>query len=748
MLKLFKEKKPEKIMAVLRREIHSYLFSPGFYAIVIAYLLIPTYLYFRQAFLSSSADLRPLFDALPWALLLFVPALSMKHFTEERKRGSYEALIANPLSEEQLIFGKFMAVFLLTAVASLFFLLIPALNSPFANFDAGKIAAGYAGLILFIAFLASLTLFVSSFSSNQYASFLISAIIILTLYFFSSSFITLALPSWLRSVIEFLAPLNHVQNFNKGVIDISSVLYFAFTTWFFLYGAALRLKQTYVTRARLNREYYLVWLLSVFILLAGLTVANLSTYRFDLTREKLYTLSTATRQVLERLDSKLVIKVYLSKELPPEISDLARDVKGILEEYKRLSRGKIEIIYLQPDVNPRAKIEANNYGLPPIQFNVISNEEYRVKEGYFGIAVLYGGRFDTLPVVTSIGDFELRLTSSIYGLINRNKKKIGIISDAGARNQISGAVYLASLLSKQYEVKEVFASRKDERLENYDALLLLGPSTPLETTTVSRLKKYLQEGGSMFICADMVRVDFRTFAGENTNINVNEITGPYGIVLDNNVLMDLKAYENVAISGEQTYVVPYPFWVRPQPAQNRVASTILGNYRRLVLLWPSSIEIHPTKNVKQYAVLKTSDYAAAQSGFYMLEVNQNFEAYANRVKKYNLAVAAEIRNPKSTSRLFVVGDAEFLDDSLVQQNQENLGFALSAINWVVGENILLGLRQKDIKPAAFAFPSKTVKEGVRYFTLALMVLSVAVFAIVYRQLHLRNLREKYVFEAN
>lgn len=748
MLENRESKQLEKIMAVFRREINSYLFSPGFYAVAVAYLLIPAYLYFRQAFLSSSADLRPLFDFLPWALLIFVPALSMKHLTEERKRGFYETWIANPLAEGQLVAGKFVSVFLLTVITSFFFLLIPALCSPFAVFDPGKIAASYVGLVFFVAFLTGLTLFISSFSSSQYASFLVSVITAIVLYLFSSSFITLALPPAVRNLVEFLGPLNHLQNFNKGVIDVSSLLYFSFATWFFLYGATLKLRQVYVAKPHLRREYYLIWLLSLLVLFCGFFVAWLSGFRLDLTREKIYTLSPATREVLNRLDAKLVIKVYLSKELPPEISALSRDIKDILAEYRRASRGKIEVIYLQPDTNPRAKIEATNYGLPPIQFNVISSEEYRVKEGYFGMAVLYGGRYDTLPVITSAGDFELRLTSAIYGLVNKNKKKIGILSDAGARNDVSGAVYLTTLLKKQYEVREVLASDRDEKLESFDALLWLGPAVPLETTPLARLKEYLEKGGSMFICADMVRVDTGSFSGENTNVNINELTGPYGIVVDSNVVMDLKSFENVAISGEQTYVVPYPFWVRPLAAKNDVAAAILGNYRRLVLLWPSAVEIHKKDNVRHYPLLKTSDYAAAQSGFYLLDVNQNFEAYASRVKSYNLAAAAVIRGSERTGRLVVVGDAEFLDDMVVQQNQENLGFALSAVNWLADEKILLGLRQKEVKPAAFAFPSKTVKEGIRYFTLALMAFSVIVFAFVYRYVHLRNLREKYVSAAD
>lgn len=731
-------------VTVFRRELSSYLSFPGLYAAVLVYSLVLIYLYFRSAYLSGNADMQPLFDALPWALLLFVPALTMRQLTEERKSGIYDVIAANPILETSIVLGKFLSVFVLVLLANSLFLLIPAVLSPFGSFDTGKIFTEFVGISFLAMFISAVSIFASSLTLNQYTAFLLSAFFILITYLFSMDFILLALPPLLRNVFEFVSPFYQYQSLSRGVIDFGSVIYFFAGTWFFVYAASLRLRAHYATRKNDRMQYAIVWTLSVLILISSLFLASRIGARIDLTREKLYSLSASTRSVLKQLDNKLVIKVYASKELPPEIASVYRDVKSLLDEYRRASNGKIEVAYYEPDVNPKAKIEASNYGIPPIQFNVISNEEYKVKEGYLGLVILYGGKYDTIPVISSTGSFELQLTSAIYGLTNKMRKKIGIISDAGGRNQLSGATLLAGILSKQYEVEEVFVSEKQTKLDNYDALLILGPSTSYEPAVLRKLKDYISKGGSLFVAADMIRVNTAQMSGEDAGLNVNDITGPLGLTFDPDIVMDLKSHENVVVGGENQYVVPYPFWVRPQIADSPVTKTFFSRLSRLVLLWPSSIEIHKKKDSKIYPLLKTTDYAAAQTNYYMLEPTQNFEAYASRAKSYVLAAACEFKGSERKGRIVAVGDAEFLDDSVVQQNQENLAFAYSAIHWVLNEKILMGLKQKSVRPPALSFPDNTVKEGVRYFVLIFTALIIILFGAGYRYFHYRGLRENYV----
>lgn len=732
------------VYSVFRYELQSYLSSPGLYAVVLAYVLIPTYLFFRSAYLSGNADIEPLFDALSWALLLFAPALSMRQLTEERRTGIYEVFVSNPVSEVSIVFGKLLSVAALILIANSLFLILPAVLSPFGAFDTGKIISGFLAVNFLAVLLISISLFASSLTTNQYTAFLISTALILISYLFSFDFILLALPAQIRNLAEFISPLYQFNSMTRGVIDFSSIIYFLAGSWFFSYASSLKLRSIYAVMKEEKRVYSALWVISVMLFTSLLVLALRTPARADLTREKIYTLSDSTKEVLNNLDSKLVIKVYASRELPPEISVVYRDVRNILDEYKRASRGKIEVYYAEPDVNPKAKIEASNYGIPPIQFNVISNEEYKVKEGYFGLAVLYGGKSDTIPMISSIGNFELQLTSTIYGLTNKLKKKIGVISDAGCRNQFSGARILTSILAKQYQVEEVFVSEKSTKLENYDVLLVLGPSTAFETTVTRKLKDYLLGGGSMFVAADMVRVNPQEMTGENTSINVNDITGPVGLTLDPNVILDLKSHENVIVGGENQYVVPYPFWVRPVISQTKISEVLFGTRSRMVLLWPSSIELHKRKNSKVYPLLKTTKYAASQQNFYMLEPTQNFESYSSRLKEYVLAGAAEFKGKNHKGRLIAVGDAEFLDDTVVQQNQENLAFVYASIHWLARENILLGLKQKQLRPPALSFPDKTIREGIRYFVLIFEALLIVFFGLVFRFVHLRGLRNDYV----
>ncbi len=732
------------IFAFIRYEINAYLSSPAFYAVVIGYLLIPLYLYFRSVYLSSTADTRSLFDTLSWALLIFVPALTMRQISEEKKKGTYEALLANPLKEQIIIKAKLTAVFLIVLMSNAFFLLAPAALSPFGYFDPGKVIGQFVGLNLIALFIIAVSIFASSATRNQYTSFLTSVILLLALYLLSADFILMALPASLRGIAEFLSPVYHFKNLSRGVIDASGVFYFIIFSWFFAYAASLLLMRQYAVKKKQKIEYITLWLLAIMILITGISLAAKLSFKLDLTREKLFTLTDSTEKIISAIDGKAVIKVYASRELPAQVQNIYSDVRDILSEYRRASRGKIEINYLQPDVNPKAKIEASNYGIPPIQFNVISEEEYKVKEGYFGVVVLYGGKSEIIPAVGSSGDFELKLSSALYSLTRKEKKRIGVVTDAGTKTPASGITLFSSILERQYEVEEVVASKKDEDLGKFDVLILAGPLTALEKESIQRIRKYIENGGSAFIAADPVRVEWSTMQGQEAGLNINEITGYFGLTLSSDVVLDLKNHESVVVGSENQYIIPYPFWVIPSVENSDKSAEIIQERGRFLLLWPSSVNTQSLEDSKVFPVLKTSSQAASQKGFFLLEPDQNFDAYSSRLKMFTLAAAAEVKKKGKSGRLFLIGDSEFLDDAVVQQNTDNLIFAQSVIHWLSRDQILAGLKAKEKRPAALSFPSKTVKEGVRYFVFALILILISTFGILYRKLHLKGLKEKYV----
>ena len=110
-----------RIWTIARRELKSLFDLPTGYVLLVAFLALNGFLFFRSAYLSQVASLRPMLDVLPWVFLFFVPAVTMRSLAEDIRGGQIEVVLAQPLSELELLVGKYLAsvLFLWIAFGSL-----------------------------------------------------------------------------------------------------------------------------------------------------------------------------------------------------------------------------------------------------------------------------------------------------------------------------------------------------------------------------------------------------------------------------------------------------------------------------------------------------------------------------------------------------------------------------------------------------------------------------------------------------
>ncbi len=142
-------------------------------------------------------------------------------------------------------------------------------------------------------------------------------------------------------------------------------------------------------------------------------------FRWDLTRTKMYSLSPLSIQTVSNLEEPLTIKVFVSKDLPPPYNTLKRYLKDLLEEYASYG-GKnfnYEIYEIGPD-NKYASI-ARDYGIRPVQVQVIQKDELKYKSVFMGLVIIHGDAMEKIPVITTTNRLEYLLTSSIEKLKDR-----------------------------------------------------------------------------------------------------------------------------------------------------------------------------------------------------------------------------------------------------------------------------------------------------------------------------------------
>ena len=193
------------------------------------------------------ADMDTLFSMGPFVLIFLVPAITMKSFAEEKKSGTLELLFTKPLSEWDIVIGKFLAGFLLVLFALLptlvYYFSVVSLGSPVGNVDTAAVIGSYIGLALLGGVFCSIGIFASSITSNQIVAFIVAAFFCFIFYSGLESLSTLPVFGSNKLLIKQLGILYHYESISKGLIDSRDLVYFLSVTSLMLLLTKLKVSQ-------------------------------------------------------------------------------------------------------------------------------------------------------------------------------------------------------------------------------------------------------------------------------------------------------------------------------------------------------------------------------------------------------------------------------------------------------------------------------------------------------------------------
>ena len=221
------------MLTILQKEFNAFLNSPVAY-VVRGVFLIATGL-FVWVFPDSSvldygyADLQTLFNLAPWIFLFLIPALTMRTFAEEKKAGTIELLLTRPLTDGQIIGGKYLACLLLALLALvptlLYYYSVYKLGSPEGNIDSAATVGSYLGLALLAAVFAAIGILASALTRDQIIAFLVAVVGCFLVY---SGFDSLAsvLQGSSAYYVSQLGIAAHYRDLSKGLVDSRDLIYF------------------------------------------------------------------------------------------------------------------------------------------------------------------------------------------------------------------------------------------------------------------------------------------------------------------------------------------------------------------------------------------------------------------------------------------------------------------------------------------------------------------------------------------
>jgi ABC-2 type transport system permease protein len=229
--------KAANVAAVFKKELGSYFASPVGYVFIIFYLLVSNGFFFfvQDFFRAGQASMRDYFAILPWVFLIFVPAISMRLWAEEKKVGTLEVLLTMPLRESEAVLGKFLAGFAFLAITLAFSVTVPISVGLVGRPDWGLIVASYLGALLLGAAYLSVGLWISSLTESQVVAFIVSVTAIFALLAAGVLPAYLGSLGWLAAVCEYVSLLSHFQNIIRGVLDSRDVVYYLSVIALFLF---------------------------------------------------------------------------------------------------------------------------------------------------------------------------------------------------------------------------------------------------------------------------------------------------------------------------------------------------------------------------------------------------------------------------------------------------------------------------------------------------------------------------------
>lgn len=456
-------------------------------------------------------------------------------------------------------------------------------------------------------------------------------------------------------------------------------------------------------------------------------------YAFDLTQNKDYSISKTTKDTLKNLDDIVNIKAYFSGSLPTQYINLPQEVGDILSGYQNYSSGKVKYEFIDPKDDSDLQSELQMKGIPQLQFNVLAKDKYEVVNGYLGMSIQYGDKSETIPVVQDTANLEYLITSKIKKLTAKDAPVIGFLTGhetLSTDTDIKGAY---QSISELYDVRTVDLATDKEMPAEIKTLIIAGPKTEFKKEELTTIDNFVMRGGSLLILADGVKVDNGLQASAN-KVGLEPLLTAYGLRLNENLILDSSAGIASFNQGFMTFNINYPFWPKITKSGFDKDSTAVAKLESVVLPWVSSIDTLKDKlpeGAKVSYLAKSSGESWTQKEPFNLNPQQQMPTSKASQSDLAVSVTGKLKsafgsNTSDNSRIILVGDSDFLRDSL-SGGSDNLIFFQNMVDSLTLDEGLINIRSKGIAARPLMELTDAGKASIRY----LNVFGLTILALVF-----------------
>lgn len=513
----------------------------------------------------------------------------------------------------------------------------------------------------------------------------------------------------------------------------------------------------------MSEERKIVILQTLVVLLAVWLVNQLADrYRvqFDLTEEKRYTISDATKNLLQSLDENVFFEVYLAGDLPSNFERFQKSIGEMLDQFALESNDRIQYKFTDP--TQATNLQARNQfyqslidkGVQATNLNYKNADGDKMEKLIFPGALVSKG-MDEVPVNLlkgssaagpegilnqSIEGLEYELASAIAQLVEGGKGKVAYITGHGSPDSLDLAGFRNTVLSK-FDLFIVSLNGREE-LSGYDAVVIGKPTRPFSEREKYLVDQYLMRGGNLIYFIDALSVNMDSASGEGTvaipyETNLTDQLFRYGVRVNQNYVLDVNSGQFPVVAGNmgnqpQIQMIPWPFFpvltnFSKHPSVRNL-DAILGRFvSEIDTVKADGITKMPLINTSQYTKLLGPPVRVAFNDLrdklrpekftdgsktvgYLLE-GKFMSLYANRLipKGFDQSTFIEKGAP---GKVIVIGDGDIIRNDLDPETGEPLAlgvepftkttyaneeFILNILDYMVDDSGLIETRSREVR---------------------------------------------------
>jgi gliding-associated putative ABC transporter substrate-binding component GldG len=537
----------------------------------------------------------------------------------------------------------------------------------------------------------------------------------------------------------------------------------------------------------LKKDTIIKFLIIIAIVVAFNIIMTRVFTRLDLTKNQSFTLTQVSRDMVGGLNDRLVIKAFISDNLPPPFNNVKSQVRDMLNDYRSYSKGNLTFEFYNPtgEGDTTLEREAQKFGIPALTIPSYDKDKAGYVKGFIGLVFEYQGKRETVPYIQASDNVEYVVSSKLKKIVNDKRIKIGFLTGHGEYD-ITKEQSIYKSLTETYDVVQVNVAENRPVPIDISVLIVLGPKQPFPEAHKFMIDQFIMRGGNIAWCLNkftpnsqqnMPEMLFADFM----KLELDDQLNSYGLKLNEDAVRDLQCAQILVQTQYEGFFKPSDNQFFPIITNIDKEIPVFNSIPSVILPYVSSIDLSAAsgKNIVAKPLFTTSPKTGRDDSFVILSIGRFENADKKALDtlfgiKEGLVVGATYTGkfnsfytgkpvPKDTakgsmniddyktinesqkdSKMVLIGDGDFADENS-KVPKENIIFFLNLVEYLSDDVGLSQIRTKEASDIPLPKIAESTKQLYKYLNVILppsIILIIGFFVWNKRKIKKKNLQIK------